>query len=156
MPLTLVLIIAVIAIAALALLLNRLGFSAPARLKDARTAHTFFEKETPDVRVDAVVLSGDGRTALLTLQGDDRRLGFIQCMGDGYMTRLLGPGDLVRVDKSPENVLSITFSDFTCPRAQVHIEPSSALSEALSRLSRITRVRPENRTPESALSEGHS
>ena len=125
MPLYLILIIALTAMATLAALLHQLGYSKRATLTDTVQARELFEKENPESVVDRAVLSRDGLTALFILRGGGPSLGLIQSVGDDFLTRILSPGQITSVDKAPDNTLNIIFSDFTYPRAHVHLRTPS-------------------------------
>ncbi len=135
MPLPAVLIIAIIAIAVLAVVLHKLGYTKRAKLADETQARDLFEKENPGSVVDEAALSRDGRTALLILRGEDHSLGLIQSIGDEFLTRILGAGQIARVDKKPGNTLNITFNDFTYPRARVQFRSPPGASGSASGIS---------------------
>lgn len=58
----------------------------------ARLRRDFFDYEAKDI-----LLSTDGKAALLAPASEDERLGVVFAMGDDFATRLLGAGDIAKL-----------------------------------------------------------
>jgi len=115
MPLELLLTLVVGGIAAVVLLVHLVGWSKPLTLS-AKSAREEFVWDNPGAVIRDVVLSEDGRSALVELE--DGGTGFVEVLGDGTLTRRLARETVVRVDRAGAR-LNIVLSDFTDPRLTI-------------------------------------
>ncbi len=105
-------LIPVVGVAFLVFLAWRLGTLKSAHLQDEQSVRVRFAQDFPDLRPDHVILSTDGRAALLVFEGD--KLGAVFSVGDRFATRLFRPGDLEE-SVSDSGDMSIRTSDITIP-----------------------------------------
>ncbi len=140
MGLPVLLIVGVIAVAGIALLLNRSGCGERAPL-DAELARQVFCADHPDVTPETVLVSRDETAAVLTLQGRDD-IGLIQVVGDRYVTRMAGPGFLTAVRDTGSGRLVLAFADVTWPGMSLVFESDQHAVEWAQHLSRLVASSP--------------
>ena len=105
------------AIAALVWLNSRLGGWTPASLDALETARAALEADVIGFKAGEGVLADDGRAALFTERAGDR-LGLVAALGDGLVTRALGPGEL-RAAQCADAKLSLRLNDYTFTRIEI-------------------------------------
>ncbi len=92
------------------------GGSRGASIASAEQALARFAADYPKERAVDVVVTVDARSALLEMA--DGRTGLVHAVGAKFLTRILGPDDVVSVTNGKDAVLSVRFRDFTFPRAR--------------------------------------
>lgn len=93
------------------LLVRLLRMSRPLGFADEAAARAAFLADFPDEVVGAVLVSDDGRAAVLRAAG---AVGLVAAIGAGRLTRRLGPGDLSRVEEA-EGGLRARLADWGAP-----------------------------------------
>lgn len=81
-------------------------------------------------------LSTDDGNAYLALGSDENDLAFAQMMGDGWVVRRLGPGQLKSVSLSGQELI-LTLADFTMPRVSFRLHKESDAEKWLGLFQRL-------------------
>lgn len=121
-------IVAPIAIALLVFVSWRAGGWRTAALDDADTAAQRLKADYPDFMAEETLLSADGRTALLH-GGKSGTLALVSSLGDSFLTRRLGPGEVkaATIEEDGDGaVLVVKLDDFTCPAVRVRLSDRAA------------------------------
>lgn len=87
------------------------GGSRRATIADAAQAGRIFSLDFPDETIGAVTITSDRLTAFLGLVGG--RTGIVQVFGDGFLTRIVSPGDVAVVDLPEPVTVFLRLRDFT-------------------------------------------
>ena len=87
------------------------GGSKTATLSGADHAVSRFAEDFPDEVVAAARLTADARTAFLDVGRG--RFGIVHSIGDGFLTRIVSPGDVVVLNAGDANTVSLRLADFT-------------------------------------------
>jgi hypothetical protein len=110
MSLPILVAMVVVGITAAVLAVHLTGGSVKARLAGPDQARGRFAEDFPDEAVSAVHITSDAGTAFLELaQG---RVGIVQVLGDKFLTRIVAPKDIARINGAGSTV-SIDLNDFT-------------------------------------------
>jgi hypothetical protein len=102
-----------VAIGLIALLIHRLGYSAPHRFDDADAVRAAFLGEFPDAQIMALDLSADRTAALLQLKGEGQ-FGVSRAMGRFFISRAFDRKDIVRVQCNAARLL-VHLRDYADP-----------------------------------------
>lgn len=70
-------------------------------------------------RAGACVFAADGRAALVE-NTRDRATYFVECLGDGLVTRKLAKGYVAAIERNGAR-LALRFTDFTLPKAELRL-----------------------------------
>lgn len=132
MSLPILVAMVVIGIAAAVLAVHLTGGSAKARLAGPDQAQNRFAEDFPDEAVLAVRLTSDAETAFLEL--GDERLGIVQVFGDKFLTRIVTPEDIARIDAPQQAVVSIRLRDFTWGGGEFRFADEDAASAVMRTL----------------------
>lgn len=111
MSLPILVAMVVIGITAAVLAVHLTGGSAKARLAGPDQARNRFADDFPDEAVSAIRITSDAETAFLELEG--RQMGIVQVFGDKFLTRIVSPKDIARIDARRPAGISIRLHDFT-------------------------------------------
>ncbi|MEX0406602.1 hypothetical protein ABGN05_13070 [Aquibium sp. LZ166] len=111
MSLPVLVVMVVVGIAAIVLSVHLTGGTRNAVLPDAEAARQRFATDFPGEKTGAVVLSSDRGTAFLELSGD--RTGIVQAFGGHFLTRIVTPADILRVEPAGSAALHLTLNDYT-------------------------------------------
>jgi hypothetical protein len=111
MSLPLLVAMVVIGITAAVAAVHLTGGSVKARLAGADHARSRFAEDFPDENPLAVRITSNAETAFLDLEGG--RTGVVQVFGDKFLTRIVSPKDIARIDVLRPAGLSIRLRDFT-------------------------------------------
>lgn len=126
MSLPILVAMVVIGITAAVLAVHLTGGSAKARLAGPDQARRRFAEDFPDEKVLAVRLTSDDETAFLELGNE--RLGIVQVFGDKFLTRIVSPKDVARIDAPGPAVVSIRLRDFTWGGGEFRFDDEDAAS----------------------------
>lgn len=110
MPLSILVPMVVLGIAAIVLAIHLTGGTRDARLAGAEEARDRFLEDHPDAVITAVALTADRRTAFLDCGGG--QVGMVQGFGDRFLTRLVPAGDIV-IERAGERGVTVRMNDFT-------------------------------------------
>jgi hypothetical protein len=115
---------------ALIVLINRMvgGYTA-ACLRSDTEASEVFRQYFPEITASDILVSADGRSALLFLAGLDQ-LGLVRCHGERYIARVLSP-DLITSYKRSSGAVLMSFDDITLPQLHFSLGKDSAASPCL-------------------------
>lgn len=111
MSLPVLVVMVVVGIGAIVLAVHLTGGTRDAVLQDAEGARQRFAIDYPGAMARAVVLTRDRRAAFLELQ--DGATGIVRAFGGHYLTRLVTPGDILRVEPAGEAALLVMLNDHT-------------------------------------------
>ena len=111
MSLPLLVAMVVVGIAAIVLSVHLTGGTRNTVLPDAQAARQRFAVDFPGERTGAVVLSSDRGAAFLELSGE--RTGIVQAFGGHFLTRIVTPADILRVEPAGSAALHLTLKDYT-------------------------------------------
>ena len=132
MSLPILVAMVVIGITAAVLAVHLTGGSAKARLAGHDQARSRFAEDFPDEKVFAVRLTGDAETAFLEL--GDERMGVVQVLGDKFLTRIVSPKDVARIDAPAPAVVSIRLRDFTWDGGEFRFDDEDAANAVMRAL----------------------
>jgi hypothetical protein len=135
MSLAVLVVIVVVGIVAVVVAVHMTGGTRDARLADEAAARRRFAEDFPNETPRGVALTASGTAAFLELDGP--RTGIVQSFGDRFLTRIVTPADIARVEEDGL-ALTVEFRDFTWRRA-VFDFPTLADSENIA-----TRLSPAN------------
>ena len=122
MPLPVLGALVVLGIGGLVLLIHFLGWTRRPQYADETEATEALLTDYPHASVRRVALADDRRAALFELA---EGVGFAAPFGEGRLTRVIGPGDVRRVDEGPEGLI-IRLTDYTAPQLTVTMtDPAS-------------------------------
>lgn len=112
----LVLLLSVLSVLAVFLINRRLGGFTPAHLDSATDALARLKLDYPAFAEQETVIGGDGKSAIVV--GTDGSIALVQAIGDRFLTRLLGPGDISALFLEPsddvgEQRLRLRLNDVT-------------------------------------------
>ena len=117
MPLPILGALVVLGIGGLVLLVHFLGGSKRLKYADETTAAAALLTDYPSASIRQTVLADDQQAALFDLV---EGVGFAAPFGEGRLTRVLGPDDVVRVDDAQDG-LTIHLTDYTAPCLTVRL-----------------------------------
>ncbi|MGV6801018.1 MAG: hypothetical protein ACWA5L_03765 [bacterium] len=103
------LVSSLIAVALLALLLHRLGYSQEAYLVDEAAARQLLQTDFPDTKIGKVYISSDGRGALFDI-ADQSQIAALMVKGAFWQAAKWGKGDVATIATNGE-MLRLTPSD---------------------------------------------
>jgi hypothetical protein len=110
-----------------------------ASLADAHTAMNLFRHQFPEATGGEVTLTTDRRNALIGLP-DSAGVGLLQGHGQRWNARILQPGDVASVRVSEgTTTLQLRFTDYSSPRAALHLADADERAVWLARLRALTR-----------------
>jgi len=130
----------VVGVSAIVLAVHMTGGSVRANIADAEAARLRFAVDHPDAGVERVVLTADRGTAFLAIEGG--MLGLVEAVGDRFLTRMLGAGDILSMVRRDEVTMDITAGDFTWRGGQYRFD---AAAEADAVAAMIDETRREER-----------
>ncbi len=137
MPLEIFALITPLGIALIVLIVRYCGLSKTARIKDRNNATEIFHRDFAGENVsDTTIISIDQSVAFIKMDKSGQ-LGFVEAIGDRFITRLLGSKDIASFEKFGENGLSISFHDFTHPKGRYEFSSSPELSSLLDQLNKL-------------------
>lgn len=113
MSLPLLVAMVVVGIAAIVVAVHLTGGTRRAVLADEEAARARFAVDYPRERVGDVVLSNVRETAFLGLEGG--RTGIVQSLGGHFLTRIVRPGEVARLEQPSETTLRLRLRDITWP-----------------------------------------
>lgn len=120
---------------ALTVMLVRLLVNAPQKRfwmpEEVRSA---FLLDYPGERPGPVILSQSGREALLAIEGNAPRAGFVGSFGSKWVSRLLEPGDIVAMEATGSGSLRLKLADFTLPGVTIEFGDSGRRDAAMAML----------------------
>jgi hypothetical protein len=111
MSLPILVIMVVVGIAAIVAAVHFNGGTRAAVLADADAARWRFAADYPGEIVHEVQMAADGRSAFLRLGGGGT--GLVHGIGAHQLTRTLGAGDILRVERAGPNGIALALADFT-------------------------------------------
>lgn len=111
MSLGLLVTMVVIGVSSVVLIVHLTGGSRRARLDGEAAARARFAIDFPEAVVAAVHLTRDGDAAFLALE--DGRAGIVAAIGDRFLTRVVGAGDMADEPRASGAVLTLRLRDFT-------------------------------------------
>ncbi len=131
MSLPLLVIIVVVGIAAVVIAVHMTGGSRIATLADEGAARERFAVDYPDLPVQSVWLTSDGKAAILELA--DGRAGIVHAMGGKFLTRIVNPSDVAGAPRASGSRLMLRLRDFTWPGGIFEFSDAAeaAMAEAL-------------------------
>lgn len=131
MSLTLLVVMVVAGIAAIVVAVHLTGGTRTATLDGAEAARRRFAEDFADLGVRDVWLTEDRTVAFLAL--DDGRAGVVSALGDRFLTRIIGRGDLAGRPQRDGRAVCLRIDDFTWHGGSF-IFASEEEAEALARL----------------------
>jgi hypothetical protein len=128
----------VIGVTAAVLAVHFTGGSANASLAGSDQTLSRFADDFPDENVLAIRFTSNAETAFLELEG--QRTGIVQVFGDKFLTRIVSPHDVARIDTPQRTVISIRLHDFTWGGGEFRFADEAAAGAVLQALNpRTTR-----------------
>jgi hypothetical protein len=132
MSLPVLVAVVAVGIAAIVLAIHLTGGSAIALIGSESIARARFAEDFPDEQIAAVHVTADRRSAWLELgQG---RVGLVHSIGARFLTRLLGPADIVSVRRIGETGLLLRTGDITFSRGRFDFADASTAGQIASLL----------------------
>jgi hypothetical protein len=101
----------VVGIVAIVLAVHLTGGTRQSRLADADAARERFALDFPRERAVRILVTASGHAAFLDLGGE--RTGIVASLGGHFLTRVVTPADILRVDRPRPDRLEITTADFS-------------------------------------------
>jgi len=132
-------IVAPIAIGLLVFVSWRAGGLRTAALDSGEAAARIKTDYHPDFVAEETLVAADGRTALLH-GGKAGTLGLVSSLGDRFLTRTLGPGEVksaVIEENGGDTVLVMRLDDFTCPKVRLPLPDRAAGEPWLARARKL-------------------
>lgn len=111
MPLHILGALVVLGIGGVVLLVHLLKMSRADGFADAAAARNAFLADFPETETGEATLTDDRRAAILTTAAG---AGLVMRFGAGRLTRLIGPGDVSRIEDRP-GALRLRLADFGAP-----------------------------------------
>lgn len=137
MPLEIFALITPLGIALIVLIIRYSGLSKTARLKGSKNAIEIFHRDFAGENVcDVTIITSDQSAAFIEME-NSVQLGFVEAIGDRFITRLLGSNDIASFEQYSENGLSVMFHDFTHPKGQYEFNSNRELSNLLELLTKL-------------------
>lgn len=124
-----VLLASLLSVFAVYLISRWLGGYAPARLDSAADALARLQLDYPSFEEQSTLLDADGKSAVLAAAGGGVAL--VQAIGDRFLTRLLGPGDICALFLEPcpgagtGQRIRLRLSDFTNTEFTIVLPPEA-------------------------------
>jgi len=137
MPLELFALITPLGIALIVLVIRYSGLSKTARIKDGQNALEIFCRDFAGENASRVTTISSDQSAAFIEIDQSRQLGLVEAIGDRFITRLLGVGDIAGFQQAGENSLSIRFRDFTHPKGHYQFNSQNELSNLVERLTQL-------------------
>lgn len=124
----LVLLLSVLSVLAVFLINRWLGGFTPAHLHSKADALARLKLDYPAFAEQETVIAGDGKSAIVA--GADGSIALVQAVGDRFLTRLLGPGDINALFLEPsddvgEQRLRLRLNDFTNTAFKLVLTPQA-------------------------------
>lgn len=132
-----------IGVTAILMAVHLTGGSVKARLAGPDQAQNRFAEDFPDEKVAAVHISGDAGTAFLELELG--RTGIVQAFGDKFLTRIVSPNDITRIETTRPATITLRLRDFTWGGGEFRFADDATAGAVLRRLS------PRHKTEAGAL-----
>ncbi len=144
MSLPILVAMVVIGITAAVVAVHLTGGSAKARLAGEDQARCRFADDFPDEAISAIRITSNGETAFLELESG--RTGIVQVFGDKFLTRIVSPKDIARIDALRPAGISIRLHDFTWGGGEFRFaddEAANAVFQALNAKRRMLGSMPD-------------
>ncbi|MCH8862029.1 MAG: hypothetical protein IID51_05920 [Proteobacteria bacterium] len=124
----LVLLLSVLSVFAVFLINRWLGGFTPAHLNSKADALARLKLDYPAFEEQETVVGGDGKSAILAGAGGG--IALVQAIGDRFLTRLLGPGDVKALSLEPSGNagmqhLRLRLDDFTNAAFELLLSPET-------------------------------
>ncbi len=124
----LVLLLSVLSVLAVFLINRWLGGFTPAHLNSKTDALARLKLDYPAFAEQETVIAGDGKSAIVA--GTDGSIALVQAVGDRFLTRLLGPGDISALLLEPSGDednqrLRLRLNDFTNAAFELLLSPET-------------------------------
>ena len=113
MPIEILIVLVVVGVSGIVLAVHLTGGSMTAKLKNSQQVIDRFEEDYPDAGVEDVIITADGETAFLMLEGGDA--GIVHTVGDKFLTRHTRWSTPRKTDVAGDATLLLSFDDFTWP-----------------------------------------
>lgn len=126
----------VLAVGLLILLNYWIGGWRKARLASTHEARARYHEDFWHDKLEDVLLSKDGRTALIALT-DESAVGLVHAMGDRFITRRLGPDSFKTVGLENGHTLILRLRDFSLPQVHIIYSDVTDITAWHDRLSRL-------------------
>ena len=137
MPLELFALITPLGIALIVLIIRYSGLSKTVQIGNSGNAIKLFLQDHGGENVSGTaIISMDKRAAFIEMDTPGQ-IGFVEAIGDRFITRLLGAGDIASFEQLDGNGLSVRFHDFTHPKGQYEFSNPRELSDLIAQLIRL-------------------
>lgn len=140
MSLTVLVTVVVAGIALVVIAVHLTGGTSDAKINDHDTALARFAVDFEEETIDEIYITTDAQTAFLLIGSGG--LGIVHSIGDKFLTRRLGPEDILQADQSGEKRIELRLGDFTFKGGLFSFDNPGA---AAAILARVAKVAPDER-----------
>lgn len=113
MPLEILVIVVVVGVLLIVIAVRLSGTSRPFELADENDARAVFLSRFSEERPGECIVSADRKAAFLRLESG--RTGLVAAFGSRYICRVVGPGDVKKIEQDGRGRTTVRFADFTYP-----------------------------------------